>query len=305
MFGNELLSFYLILITISFIIGISLSWIIGLDITEIQYKNELSFIFLSPLLISFYTFSSNILILLLFITGFTLLINNKNNLILTAHWIMILWITYLIEYSDNNLITLLLILLCLDMCSVLQVALLPINIPSNGPWYYLLYQSFITISIWWLISNDNLDIVYILYYWKLGAGVGGYYLPSFYLTLSSNNIYSLLYVGCSTILLMYNGVKLFINMNISSNNFLIIFSIFILFLILYQWTVLGNWFISHWLYSLAASTCITCTVILILISSIIYLNVSSVFILSWIGAFLVTTQLVWCCLILNISFSNT
>ena len=305
MYGTELYAFILILITISFVLGISLSWVIGLDITEISYKNESYFIFFVPLLISFLTYSSNMSILLLFITGFTLLINNKKNLILTAHWIMILWITFLIEYSDNNLITLLLVLLCLDMCSVLQVALLPNNIPGNGPWYYLLYQSFITIAIWWLISNDNLDIVYILYYWKLGAGVGGYYLPSFYLTLSSNNIYALLYIGCSTILLMYDGVNLFINMNLSSNNYLIIFSIIILFLILCQWTVLGNWFISHWLYSLAASTCITCTVILLLVSSIIYLNVSTVYLLSWIGAFLVTTQLVWCCLILNISFSNT
>lgn len=273
------------MLTISYLAGLSLALI--LHRKEIEWQTPETFLLLAAPLF-FCAFGSHHSIGMWILTGFTLQYGQKNRLLL-LHWMLILWMGVLCHIAPNLLVCLL-VVLCLDMCSVLQVCLLPLNMQGNGPWYYLLYQSLMTILIWWAISLDQNSWLPMFFYWKLGAGIGGYYLPSFYRGLATAGPSILMYIGCSNMLCMWYGFLLFEQPTHFASFY---FNVLLLAAILVDWTLYGQWFISPWLYLLSSSSTITAAICLCILASTFLSSIS----LNLLAAFLFTSQAVWCAIV--------
>ena len=139
-----------------------------------------------------------------------------------------------------------------------------------------LYQSIITILIWWIIIIDYLYLLPFCYYNKLGSGIGGYYIPNLYYNILNYKygINLLIYIGISNIILMYNPIFLFSNINsINYNNnitlLLLIINFIFIISILFIWIYNGYLFINNWLYSISFSTIILSNIFYLFISYII------------------------------------
>ncbi len=146
------------------------------------------------------------------------------------------------------MMNILLIIVIVDLVSVINI----INVCNiEGVSYYLLFQSIISIFIWWFLIIDYLEAVGLLYYSKLGAGICGYYIPNLYYNIFHTNFQLIIYIGCTNILLMYNVINLF------TNNDLFCFTNLCLFIfILIHWIYNGYINLNSWLYCISFSTII-------------------------------------------------
>lgn len=118
-------------------------------------------------------------------------------------------------FLENHPIWLYLIsFICFDLCSILQIAF--IGEVSQGKakggvlWNsYLLFQALCTLLLWWSVVFHLFGCTPMLWYWKLGAGFGSFFLFHFY----SNVIHAtklFLYIGASTFSLLWIGLNLFV-----------------------------------------------------------------------------------------------
>ena len=122
--------------------------------------------------------------------------------LLLIHWILILINNiYLTNNINNNIINLIFVIIFIDIISIINILFIK---QGDNIWYYFLYQSIITILIWWIIIIDYLYLLPFCYYNKLGSGIGGYYIPNLYYNILNYKygINLLIYIGISNIILM-------------------------------------------------------------------------------------------------------
>ena len=287
----------LIVYMISTIIGMSLQNLLVNDISELKWISRYNLDNLFLVLITI--FYNNIILILGLIS---LLISGiNNNKILLMHWLLIIINTVIICNSvNNNIINIILVIICIDIISVINIIFIQ---RGEGIWYYFLYQSFMTIIIWWFFILDFNSYINLIYYYKLGSGIGGYYIPSLYSSVINSNINLMIYVGTTNIILMYNPVFLF-NLYKSSNNdllYILLLSNFLfMLLILFLWIYNGYIFINIWLYAISFSTIILANIYYIFPTiDYIYYNLYY-----YIYYFTITSIIIWFIFLLSLHFIN-
>ena len=112
-----------------------------------------------------------------------------------------------------------------------------------GPWSYLLFQTVVSLTMWWCVMSDFMDNAVS-------------WLFSFYRSIRGE----LMYIGCGNILMMLNGCVLSAGMGVGSMNgwstfVVIVFS----FVGMFGLICCGLVFSDVWLWALCVSSFITST----------------------------------------------
>lgn len=286
-------SHLLIAITFAYFLATSISWVFHLDSRSSQGYDFL-FLFLLFSLLLWNLAPNSLALLLLAGCIFPLFFVGSQFYLILSHFLLLFWAFFLVD--SHSFTSLLLILLSLDLSSLLLIALASqghaLNIPGNGPWFYLLFQSLLTLFLWFSISTQSSPFLFLFFFSKLGAGIAGYYLPFFYRAISFSNLFFLSYTGLANMVFLYIALSLFLS-SISSLYFSL-YTLISIFLLLGLWSFYGHWFHSHWLYLLSSSSLITSSTSLLFLSSF-SLSLSS---LSLLTAFLLASQFLWANLLL-------
>lgn len=283
----------IIILMISIIIGISLQNILVSDTNEMKWISRYN---LDNILLIYITFILNNIILILAIISLMINnISNNNNKILLIHFILILILTiYICNNNNNNIISIILLIIFIDIISVINIII--IN-SGEGIWYYFLYQSLMTILIWWLLILDFSNLIHLIYYYKLGTGIGGYYIPSLYSSIINNNSYLLIYIGICNIILMYNPIFL-LNLILDNSYIFLLTNFLFIILILIVWIINGYMFVNIWLYAISFST--------IILSNIYYifpsLSLISYNLYYYCYYFTLTSIIIWFIFLISFSF---
>jgi hypothetical protein len=266
------------------------------------------------ILVCLCVYNSNVLLI---ISGVSLLLvgfnNSRNHSLLIVHFIL-MFVNYYICMSFS-IVSLVLLMISIDVISLINIVVIKDSIGS-GIWYYLLFQTVVTIFMYYLLVFDLTFLLGIMYFVKLGSNVGGYYLPSLYHYVISNNIILLIYIGINNIILMYNPLVLLSSYSIidcsnspsatpSAYNFsnlsmyVCMINLLIVLCIFSVWISNGYVFINNWLYVL----CISSIVLSNVYNIFVYIEVSSYSLYYYLFYFTLTSILVWFTLILTLLIS--
>lgn len=282
----------IIVMVLSVIIGISIQNVIINDISEMKWIKRYN---MENLMIVLITVLNNNIILIL--SSLSLLM--VSNRLVIIHWLLILINSILL--SSNNMFTMILLIITIDIISILNIIMVKDSI-GEGIWYYLLYQSIITILLWYLISMNLMMMVGVLYYYKLGAGIGGYYIPNLYYYIICKNVYLLIYIGITNIILMYNPcfmLSYFCSDCLSFQYYIIMLNMMLVIYIMNNWIISGNLFINNWLYMISVSTIVLSNVFNVLI----YVSVIDYNLSYYIFYFTLTSIIVWYMLLYSLIIS--
>jgi hypothetical protein len=290
---SNLVYVFILLILLSIIIGISLQNLMVNDISELKWIQRFN---LDNGIILFITILYNNFIFIFSLFSFILCgLNSTNNKILIIHFMIIILNTvYLNNNINTNLISLIFIVICIDVLSFIHIIFLQ---RGEGIWYYFLYQSIITIFIWWIIVIDNIYMLGLLYFYKLGSGGAGYYIPNLYYNILNYNIKLMIYVGTTNIILMYNPIFLLstIDYEFYNKDEFILSNFLIIIYILFIWITNGYLFVNNWLYCISFST--------IILSNIYFLFLYiSYNLFYYVYYFTITSIVIWYILILTLYF---
>lgn len=223
-------------------------------------------------------------------------VHNQSSSLLICHWLLIVLSCILLQNEmELQLMDLLLLLLFLDLSSLFFLGFLPSlgGLASSGPWFYLMFQSLITLLTWWAFSSDCLGLVCLCYFLKLGAGPGGYYLPSFYFSFflgGKESLFALIYLGCANLVFMFHGFQFVGTLN-NLGGLVLFIALIGTLACLCLWTREKRWMVSHWTYTLSSSSMITASTCLLFLGLGHLDGLSCAF----LGSFLLTTQLLWIC----------
>jgi len=146
--------------------------------------------------------------------------------LVSLHWLSMIWLfsfSHLCQLSEKDGISfsqslnvdyliLFICLICLDLSSIIQITFIGDYNQGKGKLAlfnpYLLFQSISTIFIWWGVILHNWELVTMLWFWKVGAGLGSFYLFYLYSNMILVTRY-FIYVGVSTFSLAWCGVLSF------------------------------------------------------------------------------------------------
>lgn len=146
--------------------------------------------------------------------------------LLSLHWLSMIWLftfSHLCQFSDQDGISftksinidyliLFICFICLDLSSIIQISFIGDYNQGKGKLAlfnpYLLFQSISTIFVWWGVILHNWELVTMLWFWKVGAGLGSFYLFYLYSNMILVTRY-FIYVGVSTFSLAWCGVLAF------------------------------------------------------------------------------------------------
>ena len=206
----------------------------------------------------------NVLLLLI---SLSIYIISSNRLII-VHYILLIISIILINKKNNIEVLIILIIICIDIISILNIMLI---LTGNNMWYYMLYQGIMSMYMWYSYIGSVYVILICIYYYKLGLGIGGYYIPGLYSQMM-NNIYLFIYIGLANIVLMYNPILIFSSIS-SSSYMLILFNFVLVLIIIYIWISSGYLYMDIWLYSISFSTIVLSNIYYLLSSiNIVYYN---------------------------------
>jgi hypothetical protein len=162
-----------------------------------------------------------------------------DNLLILVHWLSILVNTCNYKYKLNSL-KLVVGFISVDMISIVNIILV------KDCYYYFLFQSVISVFIWWCVILYSLEMIGNLFYNKLGAGICGYYIPDLYSSILNNNWKLMIYIGSTNVILMYNPICMFSNNDI--HDICVLANLLVVMIILVNWIYNGYIFINTWLY---------------------------------------------------------
>jgi hypothetical protein len=103
-------------------------------------------------------------------------------------------------------------LLLLDLCSLLVICFVGTFDGLKGGILnpYLLFQALSTFVIWWGVILNECGLIVMMWYWKLGAGGGSWFIFSFYgLIIKSPRIF--MYVASSNFTFSWAGLYLYLD----------------------------------------------------------------------------------------------
>lgn len=314
-------SVLVILLMLSMLIGTMVCRLIIRENADLYWIKRNNVESLVLLLVSVFNFN-----LLLMVAGVGLFMSGLSNrtscTLLLLHWILVMFLV--ISTYNNNLCNVIILVICIDIISIINVMLVKDSI-GEGIWYYLLYQSLISMLIYLLIcfsapgsGSGLLYLVGLLYYYKLGSGIGGYYIPNLYLYIMNFHSVLLIYIGITNIILMYNPIyllSLFSNPSSSSSSqipgkdtgilssfsFLLEYNVIMLNLLIvcyliYIWISNGYLFVNNWLYLISISTVILSN----LYNIFVYIDVLSYSVVYHLYSFTFTYILMWFTLVLTL-----
>ena len=264
MYNN--LSLLIIIMLMSLIIGIMIQRLIFQDIEFSLLSTNNSNIFL----LLFVIINNNFFLILCVLSLYISNCLHRYNILILIHFILIILNIYIC--TNNSLVHIILLMISLDVISLINILLVKDSL-GEGIWFYFLYQTIITIFIYYFLIIDLLSVLGLLYYYKLGSGIGGYYIPSFYYYVLTNNPSLLIYLGLTNIILMYNPIFLLSSYSSSSlSSFILMINMLIVVYLINLYISNGSLFVNTWLYCISLSTIVLSNVynILIYVDLVIY-----------------------------------
>jgi NADH:ubiquinone oxidoreductase subunit H len=224
----------------------------------------------------------NILIILLSISILS------NNRLIIVHYILIIISSILIRNNISILV------ISLDIISIINIVII---LTGSNMWNYMLYQGAMSMYMWYSYTGSLTILVIILYYNKLGLGIGGYYIPGLYSNMM-NKMRNIMYIGLGNIILMYNPI--IIGLSSISNYIIILHNNILVIIIVYIWINSGYIFMDIWLYCISFSTIILSNIYYIISTiDIIYYNLYY-----YVYYLTITSMIIWIILVCTIGYVN-